>query len=86
MRLAQRWIGLGLLFGTLSCAASPLAVQVVSAQDRGIGDFPKLSAERDWPWWRGPSRNGVAVGAGPVLTKWSNTENVLWKTPVPGRD
>lgn len=85
MRLAQRWIGLGLLFGTLTCAASQLAVQVVSAQDRGIGDFPKLSAERDWPWWRGPSRNGVAVGAEPVLTKWSNTENVLWKTPVPGR-
>ena len=85
MRLPQRWVCLGLLFGTLTCAAPQLTSQIASAQDRGIGDFPKLSAERDWPWWRGPSRNGVAVGTEPVLTKWSNTENVLWKTPVPGR-
>lgn len=38
----------------------------------------------DWPWWRGPRRNGVAVqGAPPV--KFGETENVLWKSPVPGR-
>ena len=85
MRLPQRLVCLGLLLGTLTCATPQLTVQVASAQDRGIGDFPKLSAERDWPWWRGPSRNGMAVGTEPVLTKWSNTENVLWKTPVPGR-
>jgi outer membrane protein assembly factor BamB len=55
-----------------------------SAQEKGIGDFPKLSAESDWPWWRGPSRNGIASET-PVPTKLSNTENVVWKTPVPGR-
>ena len=38
----------------------------------------------DWPWWRGPDRNGVADAQKPPL-KWSETENVLWKTPVPGR-
>ncbi len=57
----------------------------VEAQDRGIADFPKLSVERDWPWWRGPSRNGIAVTGADVPTKWSETENVVWKTPVPGR-
>lgn len=60
-------------------------VSHVDAQDRGIEDFPKLSAERDWPWWRGPSRNGIAVTSTDVPTKWSNTENVVWKSPVPGR-
>lgn len=55
-----------------------------AAQDRGIGDFPKLSAATDWPWWRGPSRNGIADSA-PVPTKLSDTDNVLWKTPMPGR-
>ncbi|BBO33573.1 PQQ-binding-like beta-propeller repeat protein [Lacipirellula parvula] len=39
----------------------------------------------DWPWWRGPSRNGVANPDQTPPTEWSATENVVWKTPVPGR-
>lgn len=61
------------------------AGSLVSGQDRGIADFPKLSAKTDWPWWRGPSRNGVAASDAAPPTKWSNTENVTWKVPVPGR-
>jgi hypothetical protein len=39
----------------------------------------------DWPWWRGPERNGIAAAdQDPPLT-WSSTENVLWQVPVPGR-
>ena len=52
--------------------------------DRGIGDFPKLSADRDWPWWRGPSRNGIAAEQS-VPTKFGDKTNVVWKVPVPGR-
>jgi hypothetical protein len=37
----------------------------------------------DWPCWRGPTFNGVA--ARPVVLEWSESSNVLWKTPVPGR-
>jgi outer membrane protein assembly factor BamB len=55
----------------------------VLAQEQGLRDFKKLSATADWPWWRGPTRNGIAVGAAP--TKFSETSGVLWKTPVPGR-
>jgi len=57
---------------------------IAVAQDRGILDFPKLSAETDWPWWRGPSRNGIA-GSTPVPTTFGETDHVIWKTPVPGR-
>lgn len=60
------------------------ALGLVVAEERGIADFPKLSATSDWPWWRGPLRNGVADPT-PVPTKLSPTENVLWKAPVPGR-
>lgn len=60
------------------------ALGLVVAEERGITDFPKLSATSDWPWWRGPLRNGVADPT-PVPTKLSPTENVLWKAPVPGR-
>lgn len=51
----------------------------------GLADFPKLSADRDWPWWRGPSRNGIAAQQGAVPTKWSKTDNVVWKIPIAGR-
>lgn len=38
----------------------------------------------DWPWWRGPNRNGVAEEQS-VPTSWSESEHVLWSVPVPGR-
>lgn len=52
-------------------------------QEKGIGDFPLLSAETDWPWWRGPQRNGVATGIAPV--EFGDSTNLVWKVPVPGR-
>src|SRR5262249_37574226 len=52
---------------------------------------PSISADdrvqidaNDWPWWRGPSRNGIAAKQ-KVPIEWSETKNVVWKTPVPGR-
>lgn len=37
----------------------------------------------NWPNWRGPAFNGVS-GATGFPTKWSQTENVAWKVPLPG--
>lgn len=37
-----------------------------------------------WPRWRGPSGQGI-VKAGKYTDKWSPTEGVRWKVPVPGR-
>ncbi len=39
----------------------------------------------DWPWWRGPHRNGVANADQDPPTEWSATQNVAWKAPIPGR-
>ncbi|HEY2839829.1 MAG TPA: PQQ-binding-like beta-propeller repeat protein [Pirellulales bacterium] len=39
----------------------------------------------DWPWWRGPQRNGVANPDQDPPIEWSATQNVAWKSPVPGR-
>ncbi len=38
----------------------------------------------DWPWWRGPQRNGIASADQDPPLQWSQTENVLWKAPVTG--
>ncbi len=35
-----------------------------------------------WPYWRGPAADGMAVGDAPV--NWTDTENVRWKTDIPG--
>jgi outer membrane protein assembly factor BamB len=41
-------------------------------------------AEVEWPQFRGPQGDGrAAVQRAPL--KWSETEHVAWKTPVPGR-
>lgn len=37
----------------------------------------------NWPTWRGPNYDGVASGGG-YPTTWSATENVRWKTQLPG--
>lgn len=56
--------------------------------------LPAIAADRprtvaltpaDWPWWRGPHRNGVAPASARPPLEWSATKNVRWKAPVPGR-
>jgi outer membrane protein assembly factor BamB len=44
----------------------------------------KLPAS-DWPWWRGPDRNGIAAADQTPPTEWSDTKNIVWQTRVPGR-
>ncbi|MFO0944663.1 MAG: PQQ-binding-like beta-propeller repeat protein [Planctomycetota bacterium] len=39
----------------------------------------------DWPWWRGPARNGEANPDQDPPTEWSESKNVIWKSLVPGR-
>jgi outer membrane protein assembly factor BamB len=70
-----------LLFLSTLAVAADLPPATAPAE-KGVGDFPKLTAA-DWPWWRGPTRNGVAASAVPV--KFSATENVAWSVELPGR-
>lgn len=46
---------------------------------------PEKIATDDWPWWRGPTQNGIAAEGQSPPIEWSNENNVLWKAPVPGR-
>ena len=48
----------------------------------GIAALP-VAAE-NWPGWRGPRADGTSKDKG-FPTKWSATENVAWKTAIPGR-
>ncbi|MEN6575203.1 MAG: PQQ-binding-like beta-propeller repeat protein, partial [Phycisphaerales bacterium] len=37
-----------------------------------------------WPTWRGPLGSGVSPTGNPPLV-WSETQNIRWKAPVPGK-
>jgi outer membrane protein assembly factor BamB len=39
---------------------------------------------RNWPQWRGPAGNGLVRHGNPPL-EWSETRNIKWKVPIPGR-
>lgn len=41
-------------------------------------------SERQWPGFRGPTGQGI-VASTELPTEWSDTKNVLWQTPLPGR-
>ena len=57
---------------------------VAAAEDRELLGAVSFQAT-DWPWWRGPQRNGIASSDQKPPLKWSETESVLWKAAVPGR-
>jgi len=38
----------------------------------------------DWPWWRGPQRDGHAYDQ-EAPTEWSETKNIAWKSAILGR-
>jgi outer membrane protein assembly factor BamB len=43
-----------------------------------------LGAQAEWPQFRGPDGQGHSPERG-LPVDWSETRNVLWKTPIPGR-
>ncbi len=58
-----------------SQAPPPTAVRMIAVEGEGA-DY--------WPRWRGPSGQGLVGGPG-YPDRWSATDNVVWRTAVPGR-
>src|SRR5262245_5286618 len=56
-------------------------LSLASISAASIGNTPRGDA--DWPRWRGPYETGMARGDAP--TTWSDTKNIKWKVPIPGR-
>lgn len=50
-----------------------------------LGAESPVANPDDWPWWRGPSLNGHAAADQRPPTSWSESEHVLWRTPIAGR-
>lgn len=70
-KLIRDCVGTRLLF----CGALALA---------GMTSFCQLALADDWPQWRGANSDGISA-AKDIPTKWSTTENVRWRSPMPGQ-
>ena len=79
MTRASTWAALALVALTLA-PESPVSGQETAV--RMVAD--EGEAAKYWSRWRGPSGQGVVAGTG-YLDTWSATQNVVWKTAVPGR-
>jgi outer membrane protein assembly factor BamB len=49
-----------------------------------LGSAEPAATTRSWPHWRGPSGQGYSEDQRVPLT-WSETDNLLWKTELPGK-
>lgn len=58
------------------CSPMPfrIAALAVLIASSGLGN---------WPQWRGPNSNGSTTTARDLPVKWSETENVVWRTKLP---
>lgn len=51
----------------------------------GIYSQEKIKGyDNNWPQWRGPEANGIALKGNPPV-EWSETKNVKWKIEIPGK-
>src|SRR5687767_5100205 len=67
-------LGTSLFAGSLGPVFEEVAATMIEVEGEGA---------KYWTRWRGPSGQGI-VKAGKYRDKWSPTEGVKWKVPVPG--
>lgn len=48
-----------------------------------VGLLTQAASAEDWPQFRGPGSKGISKTENLLLT-WSDTENLIWKTAMPG--
>jgi outer membrane protein assembly factor BamB len=72
-----------LVFGFIGCAVLEAAEPI--QESATINALLSKFDASDWPWWRGPHRNGIAADGQAPATKWDESSNIKWKTMIPGR-
>jgi outer membrane protein assembly factor BamB len=78
----QRWAALAVIAGSALAAGQPSVP--VQAQNSGVRMVPvEGEAANYWTRWRGPSGQGLVERSG-YPDRWSATEGIAWKVPVPG--
>lgn len=93
-RFAPRACTTVMLFAAAACMRVPgsddsagesSSAAAISTTAPPSGPIVPKASSADWPWWRGPNRNGIAEAGQDPPVRWSETENVIWKADIPGR-
>jgi outer membrane protein assembly factor BamB len=79
MQLYRKWFLTGVVW-TVSLTACYSFAADRDRVDDGFNVSPS-----DWPWWRGPLRDGTADSDQSPPIQFSQTEHVVWHADVPGR-
>ena len=69
------------IFGRFAAAQSS---SQAAAESPVEADAKTVAEDYQWGTWRGPTDNGIVDGQ-KVVTDWSQTDNVLWFSEIPGR-
>jgi outer membrane protein assembly factor BamB len=84
MKLASR------VLVTVGALAGCAAILLKPAEDLGAPQDSLVrmvasegEGSKYWPRWRGPSGQGLVSGTG-YADRWSATQNIVWKTAIPG--
>ena len=87
--LMQPCISPGLNRGKPGCNTLPVILTTIHCALKRAGFLFLLTLAahsvrgENWPCWRGPRGDGTSLEQKPP-TRWSATENIAWKTPIPG--
>lgn len=68
---------------TFECVSTARLPFVLASVWGLLGIGATSLATPPWPAWRGPTGTGVAASGSPPIV-WSETENIKWKTEIPG--
>lgn len=68
-----------------ACGGRGPNVEEIRATASNLPSAPEIQFdEHDWPLWKGIDQNGVRRDS-PVVTSWSEADNVVWRVDVPGQ-
>jgi outer membrane protein assembly factor BamB len=65
--------------------ASACALALIVSVSLLAGTRGGAAEPADWPQWRGPGGQGHAPTAADLAVTWTDQENIVWKTAIPGR-
>jgi outer membrane protein assembly factor BamB len=68
----------------VSAFAGPVQPFFVAAQRASRGRGRSTPTDHSWPQFRGPNGQGTSPNAAGLPVTWNVTQNVLWKTELPG--
>ncbi|MFK7735644.1 MAG: PQQ-binding-like beta-propeller repeat protein [Pirellulaceae bacterium] len=80
IRCLELFTFVGFAFGALFTGQERIDAQDLKPVDDGIEVAPD-----NWPWWRGPMRNGTAYAEQSPPTEFDLEKNLLWQQTIPGR-